>query len=236
MALTTQQKWAIGLLLAAGIGGLFWWLGDDDRELESEPEFDLNDPEVQNQMVEFVANFQEVTNAAFSQLGPISPLPQLRLISPLPQGYKATRPYGRVRAAFDPSRTVFHKGVDIGAPQGTPVYAVADGTVSTSKAYLCTEETTSCWNGYKSAGEGIWITHPQFGSKAYSGYLHLHQRYKQVGDEVKQGDLIGTVGNTGASTSPHLHFEVWLNNKAVDPAHHLPEHALDRARMAARLV
>lgn len=236
MALTTQQKWAIGLLLTAGVGGLMWLLGDDDPE--SEQEYDLNDPEEYQQFLETVANDQEAAAAAAAQLG---------LISPLPQPYKATRPYGRVRAAFDPTETVFHYGVDMGAPQGTPVFAVADGVVSTSKAYLCSSDARpcpspvkkpkcNCWNGYKSSGEGIWITHPQFGSKAYSGYLHLHQRYKQVGDEVKQGDLIGTVGNTGASTSPHLHFEVWLNNKAVDPAPHLPEHALDRARMAARLV
>jgi len=229
-----------GLAFALGGVALFWFEDDPDSDLE----YDESDPEENAKLADAIADPQTAAAAAAAQLG---------LISPLPQGYRATRPFGRILAAFKPykpdgtPRLVFHAGVDMGAPQGTPIYAVADGKVTTSKAYVCganaipcpsSDEKVkcNCWNGYRSAGEGIWISHPQFGNKSWSGYLHLAERYKQVGDEVKQGDIIGTVGNTGASTSPHLHFEVMINNKNIDPTPHLPEHAVDHERLRAKAI
>jgi murein DD-endopeptidase MepM/ murein hydrolase activator NlpD len=98
--------------------------------------------------------------------------------------------------------TKFHEGVDFSAPPGTDVYATGDGTVvegDRSKA------------GY---GNQIVIDHG-FGYKTM--YAHLQSYKVRAGDKVKRGQIIGTVGSTGKSTSPHLHYEVWKNNKPVDP-------------------
>lgn len=86
----------------------------------------------------------------------------------------------------------WHNGMDLRAVEGTPVYAVADGIVKVSK-----DNPT----GY---GLYIVINHGKWGSL----YAHLKQYNTFVGQEVKAGQLIGYSGNTGASTAPHLHFEI----------------------------
>jgi murein DD-endopeptidase MepM/ murein hydrolase activator NlpD len=97
-----------------------------------------------------------------------------------------------------------HHGVDYAAPTGTPVYAVADGTV-----------TRKGWDS-KGGGNIVWIKH----ARGYeTGYLHL-SRYAtglKVGSRVRQNDLIAYVGSTGSSTGPHLDYRVRLNGKPLDP-------------------
>lgn len=87
-----------------------------------------------------------------------------------------------------------HEGIDEQAPSGTPIYAVADGTVLISKMQ---------GNG-KGYGNYIVIKHKDFCSL----YAHQSKRVATVGQEVKTGDLIGYVGSTGESSGPHLHFGV----------------------------
>lgn len=94
-----------------------------------------------------------------------------------------------------------HRGVDIAAPVGTRVYAIADGQVIMARR-----------NG--SAGNEIRIKHA---NGIESRYLHMHNRTVKVGDKVRAGQLIGTVGNTGRSTGPHLHFELRIGGKSVNP-------------------
>jgi murein DD-endopeptidase MepM/ murein hydrolase activator NlpD len=96
----------------------------------------------------------------------------------------------------------FHYGIDFVAPTGTPVYASADGTVSTVKTLS---------DGH---GRHIIIDHG-FGFETL--YAHLHRFNVSEGQKVKRGQLIGYVGSTGLSTAPHLHYEVHRNGKAVNP-------------------
>lgn len=96
-----------------------------------------------------------------------------------------------------------HTGVDYAAPAGTPVYAVADGTV-----------TMAGWGG--GGGNTIKIKHA---GGMQTGYLHLQKFAKgiTVGSYVSQGDVIGYVGSTGTSTGPHLDYRIWQNGTPVDP-------------------
>ncbi len=96
----------------------------------------------------------------------------------------------------------FHEGVDFSAPPGTEIYATGDGKVL---------EADRSKTGY---GNQIVIDHG-FGYKTM--YAHLQSFKVRPGETVKRGQVIGTIGSTGKSTSPHLHYEVWKNNKPVDP-------------------
>ncbi|MFZ0033120.1 MAG: peptidoglycan DD-metalloendopeptidase family protein [Candidatus Cybelea sp.] len=96
----------------------------------------------------------------------------------------------------------FHQGLDIAAPMGTTVTAAAGGTVIMAQWY----------GGY---GNYILIDH---GAGYSTGYGHLSAMYVSSGQSVQRGQAIGAVGSTGQSTGPHLHFEVRIAGKPVDPA------------------
>ncbi len=98
--------------------------------------------------------------------------------------------------------TRLHKGTDFAAPTGTPIYAAGNGTVQRAS-----------WNG--GYGNYVRIKH----TKGYeTAYAHLSRYAKGLksGKKVKQGEVIGYVGSTGASTGPHLHYEVWVNGSPVN--------------------
>lgn len=95
----------------------------------------------------------------------------------------------------------FHKGLDIASRQGTPIIATADGIVS--------------YVGYKGLlGKTMVIDH---GHGMMTRYGHAHEILVETGDVVKRGDKIATIGSTGRSTGPHLHYEVLLNGIRVNP-------------------
>ncbi|MBV8498885.1 MAG: peptidoglycan DD-metalloendopeptidase family protein [Candidatus Eremiobacteraeota bacterium] len=96
----------------------------------------------------------------------------------------------------------FHQGLDIAAPSGTTVTAAAAGTVIMAQWY----------GGY---GNYILIDH---GGGYSTGYGHLSAIYVSTGQAVQRGQAIGAVGSTGQSTGPHLHFEIRIAGKPVDPA------------------
>lgn len=96
----------------------------------------------------------------------------------------------------------FHYGIDFTAPTGTDIYVTGDGVV---------ESVESTNRGY---GKSIIVSHG-FGIKTLYG--HLNGFNVNPGQRVKRGDVIGYVGNTGLSTSPHLHYEVIRNNEKVNP-------------------
>lgn len=98
-----------------------------------------------------------------------------------------------------------HTGIDFAAGIGTPIYATADGKVVAVEVKF---------SGY---GKMIEIDHG-FGYR--SRYAHMHDFNVRIGQNVKRGDLIGYVGNTGLSTAPHLHYEVLINGQQVDPVHY----------------
>ncbi len=98
-----------------------------------------------------------------------------------------------------------HAGIDFAASIGTPIYATADGKVL---------EVSVRFSGY---GKMVEIDH---GFGYHTRYAHMHGFAVRQGQQVKRGDLIGYVGNTGLSTAPHLHYEVLLNGTHINPVHY----------------
>jgi murein DD-endopeptidase MepM/ murein hydrolase activator NlpD len=96
----------------------------------------------------------------------------------------------------------FHPGLDFSAPQGTPIYATAEGTVQTAG---------NLGNGY---GNHIVIQHGYSYSTLYG---HMSRIKAKRGQRVKRGEVIGYVGSTGKSTGSHLHYEVFKGRKRLDP-------------------
>jgi murein DD-endopeptidase MepM/ murein hydrolase activator NlpD len=97
----------------------------------------------------------------------------------------------------------FHSGMDFTAPTGTEVYATGNGVISTVKS------------ARRELGNHIIVDH---GFGYTTVYGHLDKFNVREGQKVKRGDVIGFVGSTGLSTAPHLHYEVLVNGRYVDPA------------------
>lgn len=106
-----------------------------------------------------------------------------------------------------------HKGIDMAAPTGTPIYATADGMVTKSERF-------------SSYGNFISIEH---GAELETRFAHLSRMAVSAGQRVRKGDLIGYVGSTGRSTGPHLHYEVRVAGVAVDPTPYMTETGGERA-------
>ena len=118
-----------------------------------------------------------------------------------PKNVQITSPFG---ARFHPIRQtiVFHEGIDLAGPAGQPVYATGDGVV---------ESTEVNFSGY---GNVIVIDHG-FGYK--TRYAHLKEIKVTQGQVVIRGDRIGTLGSSGLSTGPHLHYEVIYRGTQINP-------------------
>ncbi len=99
----------------------------------------------------------------------------------------------------------FHEGIDFTAPTGTDVFATGDGVIA---------DIDRSARGY---GNMVSIDHG-FGYK--TSYSHLDEIKVRQGQKVKRGDVIGLVGNTGLSVAPHLHYEVLLHDKPVNPVNY----------------
>ena len=98
--------------------------------------------------------------------------------------------------------TRMHAGIDIGAAWGTPVHAIASGTVAFAG-----------WHG----GHGNFVRLSHSGGLA-TGYAHLSRMAVGPGTQVGAGQIIGYVGSTGLSTGPHLHYEAYRDGRSIDPA------------------
>lgn len=94
-----------------------------------------------------------------------------------------------------------HSGLDFKGPYGAPIYSAADGEV-----------TFAGWRG--GYGKTVEVTH---GNGMMTRYAHMSKFKSRLGQKVAAGDLIGAIGSTGRSTGPHLHFEVRINNRPVNP-------------------
>jgi hypothetical protein len=121
----------------------------------------------------------------------------------LPDGWPLK--HGRVSSKYGWRGRRMHKGLDIAAPTGTPIYAVEDGTVVRSK-YV---------RGY---GRLIEIKHSDMYTTRYA---HNDINLVEVGEFVYKGEIIGEVGSTGRSTGPHVHFEVRQSGIAINPVKYL---------------
>jgi len=128
----------------------------------------------------------------------------VKFIWPIPDSTRITSRFGPRKAPVAGASN-FHKGVDVGAPKGTPIYAAAGGTVVISTYHY-------------SAGNYVMINH---GNGVYTVYMHASKLLVDVGDKVKQGDKIALVGTTGYSTGNHLHFGVRINGTYYDPLNYV---------------
>ena len=136
----------------------------------------------------------------FSDSAPMS----LAMVQPVPG--RRSSSFG-LRRYFNGQPRAAHTGMDIAAPAGTPVGAATAGRVLDAGDYFF-------------SGQTVIVDH---GQGLLSLYAHLSARDAHVGDRVVAGDPIGEVGATGRVTGAHLHFTVYLNRTAVDPALFLPD-------------
>ena len=114
-------------------------------------------------------------------------------------------PFGE-REAPTAGASTYHQGIDLAAPEGTPIRAVRSGTVTAARYG-------------SSGGYQVVINH---GDGFSSAYLHMTHYIVGAGQKVTQGQVIGYVGSTGISTGNHLHLEILYNGKRVNPAAYIP--------------
>ena len=115
--------------------------------------------------------------------------------------WRISDPYGPRQDPLT-GEEAFHSGVDLACAEGTPVQAIRQGVV---------------WQARRSASYGncLWLLHPD-GTE--TRYAHLQYVYVRPGDLVEAGQRLGTVGQTGRATGPHLHLELRQQGTARDPA------------------
>jgi murein DD-endopeptidase MepM/ murein hydrolase activator NlpD len=140
----------------------------------------------------FIRN-KEILLAATPAIQPVNNKDLNRIASGF--GYRIDPVYKTVK---------MHAGLDFAAPQGTPIYATANGTIKLAG---------NTGNGY---GNHVIINH---GYGYESLYGHMYRVSSRPGQKVKRGEIIGYVGSTGKSTGPHLHYEVHKNGKRLDPVY-----------------
>ena len=157
---------------------------------------------------------------ALDQKGPSATTgqPQISIPSRMPlESARLTSDYGmRNHPVIGGRRN--HKGVDLAAPTGTPVYATADGIIGRAD-----------W--FSSYGLYVEIAH---GADLETRYAHMSKLAVAAGERVKKGDIIGYVGSTGRSTGPHLHYEVRIDGVAVNPVPYMVESEAQQAFALAR--
>jgi len=126
--------------------------------------------------------------------------PSINPLSPA-DPYWLTSTYGYRNDPFSGKRTAHH-GIDLAGPHGLPIHCTGEGTVIFAQMNR---------HGY---GKEVVVDH---GYGYTSRYAHLGDIYVKKGQKIKRGEVLGTLGNTGKSTGPHLHYEIRKNDRAVNP-------------------
>lgn len=164
-----------------------------------------------------IRELQEIQRVAETLKNAVDPLTEIaavieaqkQILGDIPNLWPVIDGRGRVTMEFGPNRHpvndqwYIHKGFDIADAVGVPVVSAAGGKVT---------EVGVDAPGY---GLYVWIDH-KYGFK--TRYSHLQRTFVSEGQDVHQGERIGTLGNTGLSTGPHLDFQIWLGTDVVDPA------------------
>ncbi|MCA0910020.1 M23 family metallopeptidase [Qipengyuania gaetbuli] len=167
-----------------------------------------NAGEADEQFTELFAKWENPGQASLLTAGPKVSVPSRM---PL-ENTRLTSDYG-MRTHPVLGRRMGHKGVDLAAPTGTPIYATADGVVSKAEKF-------------SSYGNFVSIEH---GARIQTRYAHMSRIAVADGARVKKGDIIGYVGSTGRSTGPHLHYEVRIDGSAVNPVPYMVESSAQQA-------
>lgn len=128
---------------------------------------------------------------------------------------KINNEFGFRRSPFGGRTYEFHAGLDIDGERGQPVFAPAIGTV-----------TEAGWKG--GYGQMIEIDH---GNGLVTRYGHLSRVDVQAGQPISRGQIIGLIGSTGRSTGPHLHYELRMGEKPVNPRRFLPQETTEIAKL-----
>ncbi|MGB0389007.1 MAG: peptidoglycan DD-metalloendopeptidase family protein [Ardenticatenaceae bacterium] len=152
----------------------------------------LQDPEL-------IRSENEKLTRLFSQLPDSSP--RWNDLFKLPVDSMLTGPFG-ARGVVDGKPVGYHEGLDYRCWHGVPFYAPAPGTVVVAEALNV-------------RGTAVYVDH---GAGVVSGYFHLSQLNVQVGDQVETGQMLGLCGDSGLTTAPHLHWEMRVNTRWVNPA------------------
>ncbi|NDK31442.1 M23 family metallopeptidase, partial [Nesterenkonia haasae] len=151
-----------------------------------------------------------------------------QFVQPLTGTFTYSSEYGP-RCSSTPGASTYHLGQDLVAPDGTPFRSIAAGTV------VSTQHGTSSRAGH------VMVRHNIGGKTYHSRYLHVWNgtSHVQVGDSVRAGQTIGLVGNSGVSSTPHLHLEIWegawYSGTALDPQVFLSARGVDMRAAAARV-
>jgi len=131
---------------------------------------------------------------------------------------KINNEFGFRRNPFGGRSYEFHPGMDIDGERGDAVVAPANGTVIAA--------------GYKGGyGNSVDLDH---GNGLTTRYGHMSKIELTTGDSISRGQVIGYVGSTGRSTGPHLHYELRLNDRPINPRHFLPPEPVDLAMLRKR--
>lgn len=159
--------------------------------------------EIRNRLANQDRSFNQIESLIANKENLLAHLPAIQPVS----NKELTRIASGFGLRIDPvyKTTKFHKGLDFTAPQGTPIYATANGTVKLAEMNA---------TGF---GNHVIIDH---GYGYETLYGHMVRMKAQPGQDVKRGELIGWVGTTGKSTGPHCHYEVHKNGEAVDPIYY----------------
>ncbi len=173
---------------------------DEMKELQTQTLSLLNKNQTFMKRLSFAALITFMVVASVTLLGQIDPPDR----SPLNGDIKITSAFGmRMHPIYKVKKK--HNGVDFKADPGTPVYATSDGVV------------VKVEDQEKGYGKHIVIQHDE---QFKTLYAQLSRMDVEVGQKVKKGTLIGAVGNSGASTGPHLHYEVIKDGKYENPEHY----------------
>ena len=152
---------------------------------------------IESKSLDEVVTLAEQKEKLFAAIPAIQPISNKQLYA-LASGYgRRIHPIYKVKK--------MHTGIDFSAAIGTPIYATADGVI---------DRVNVSFSGY---GKTVEIDHG-FGYR--TRYAHMHGFAVSKGQKIKRGELIGYVGNTGLSTAPHLHYEVFINDRHVNPVHY----------------
>ena len=203
---------AVGLSVSTiqQFANIFQWQIDFNRDLRAGDRFEILLKENSDDDKQIVAARLYQKNKTFSAIRYIDGkyfTEEGKLLGssfsrfPLGEGYRVSSHFNLARKHPITGKVQAHKGTDWAVPVGTPVKAPADGVV------------VKAVRKHRMAGNYIEIRN---GRKYVTRYLHLDSMKVKVGDKVSKGQVIGKTGNTGLSTGPHLHYELYVNGRPVD--------------------